>query len=98
MDPNGIKQEQEEATKALATLVEPFISACNSTGVEHEVILVRGDPREALLEACLHHNVNLLVVGSRGLGTVRRALLGSVSTHMVHHAHCPVLVVPTAPR
>src|SRR5919199_2532736 len=35
----------------------------------------------------------LIVVGSRGLGGIRRALMGSVSDSVVQHAHCPVLVV-----
>ena len=35
----------------------------------------------------------LIVIGSRGLGGVRRALMGSVSDSVVRHAHCPVLVV-----
>ena len=35
----------------------------------------------------------LIVMGSRGLGRVRRALMGSVSDSVVRHAHCPVLVV-----
>ena len=35
----------------------------------------------------------LIVVGSRGLGGIRRALIGSVSDSVVRHAHCPVLVV-----
>jgi nucleotide-binding universal stress UspA family protein len=35
----------------------------------------------------------LIVIGSRGLGKIRRALLGSVSDSVVRHAHCPVLVV-----
>ena len=35
----------------------------------------------------------LIVVGSRGLGGIRRAILGSVSDSVVRHAHCPVLVV-----
>jgi len=35
----------------------------------------------------------LVVLGSRGLGPLRRALMGSVSSSVVHHAHCPVLVV-----
>jgi nucleotide-binding universal stress UspA family protein len=36
----------------------------------------------------------LIVMGCRGLGGVRRALMGSVSDSVVRHAHCPVLVVP----
>ena len=35
----------------------------------------------------------LIVLGSRGLGPLRRALMGSVSDSVVHHAHCPVLIV-----
>ena len=35
----------------------------------------------------------LIIMGSRGLGGVRRALMGSVSDSVVRHAHCPVLVV-----
>jgi nucleotide-binding universal stress UspA family protein len=35
----------------------------------------------------------LIVMGCRGLGGVRRALMGSVSDSVVRHAHCPVLVV-----
>ena len=37
----------------------------------------------------------LIVMGSRGQGGVRRALMGSVSDSVVRHAHCPVLVVRT---
>ena len=37
--------------------------------------------------------VGLIVMGSRGLGGIRRALMGSVSGSVVRHAHCPVLVV-----
>lgn len=37
--------------------------------------------------------VGLIVMGSSGLGRIRRALMGSVSDAVVRHAHCPVLVV-----
>jgi nucleotide-binding universal stress UspA family protein len=40
-----------------------------------------------------HIGAGLIVMGSRGLGGVRRALMGSVSDSVVRHAHCPVLVV-----
>jgi nucleotide-binding universal stress UspA family protein len=50
-----------------------------------------GDPARALLE--LAATADLLVVGSRGLGAVRRVLLGSVSEKVLQHAPCPVLIV-----
>jgi nucleotide-binding universal stress UspA family protein len=36
----------------------------------------------------------MLVVGSRGHSAMGSFLLGSVSNHVVHHAHCPVVIVP----
>jgi nucleotide-binding universal stress UspA family protein len=57
--------------------------------------LVVGDPREVLVKSA--EDAALLVVGSRGAGPFREMLLGSVSSHCVHHAACPVVVI-RAPR
>ncbi|MEO8828130.1 universal stress protein [Lapillicoccus sp.] len=66
----------------------------------HEAVkrsVVCGHPAAALLAAA--KGADLLVVGSRGHGGFAGMLLGSVSTHLVAHAPCPVVVVrqPTAP-
>lgn len=53
-----------------------------------------GRPRREL--AALSEDVDLLVVGSRGWGPARRVLLGGTAHHLVHHASCPVVVVPRA--
>jgi nucleotide-binding universal stress UspA family protein len=50
-----------------------------------------GRPAHEILKAARH--AGLIVVGARGLGSVERLLLGSVSEQVLHRASCPVLVV-----
>jgi nucleotide-binding universal stress UspA family protein len=52
---------------------------------------VEGDAGEVLAEAS--SGADLVVVGSRGRRGLRASLLGSVSSHVVQHAHCPVVIV-----
>jgi nucleotide-binding universal stress UspA family protein len=69
----------EKAQSAGATVAQAHL---RKGGVPHEIVALAED-----LE------VGLIVVGSRGHGGIRRALMGSVSDAVVRHAHCPVLVV-----
>lgn len=52
-----------------------------------------GDPGEVICHVATAEHVDVIVVGSHGKGWARRALLGSVSQHVLTHAPCPVLVV-----
>ena len=56
------------------------------------VHMVNGFAAKELLDAS--HDADLVVVGSRGGGGFGRLMLGSVSSQVIHHAACPVVVVP----
>ena len=62
-------------------------------GTVAQAHLRMGEPAAQIVDLAEELGVGLVVVGSRGLGGVRRALMGSVSDSVVRHAHCPVLVV-----
>jgi nucleotide-binding universal stress UspA family protein len=51
-----------------------------------------GDPATAVLDVAETEGADLIVMGTRGLGTAERWLIGSVSDKVLHHAHCSVLV------
>lgn len=52
-----------------------------------------GDPAEKILEYAKTIDADLIVMGSRGRGALGSALLGSVSTKILQHAQCPVLIM-----
>jgi nucleotide-binding universal stress UspA family protein len=62
-------------------------------GTVAQAHLRMGTPAAEIVELAEELEVGLVVVGNRGLGGIRRALMGSVSDSVVRHAHCLVLVV-----
>jgi nucleotide-binding universal stress UspA family protein len=62
--------------------------------VEFNVEAIAGPPGQVLVDAS--KGADLLVLGHRGRGAVRSALLGSVGLHCILHATCPVTIVPPA--
>jgi len=73
-------------------LVESVAADAGEADVVLEREFIRGTPRSALYEAA--DDTDLLVVGARGHGAVGSALLGSVSTWLLHHVHRPTAVIP----
>ncbi|MEV5705000.1 universal stress protein [Actinoallomurus sp. NPDC052274] len=86
--------------EALQAMGDVTRAAADKAAAGHEVSIriraITGVPAEELLNASA--GADLLVVGSRGHGGFARLLLGSVSGQCVHHADCPVVVVPSRPR
>jgi nucleotide-binding universal stress UspA family protein len=85
-----VEQAEREARKMLDEQVEHIR---DTGGTVRESYLRQGYPDQEIVALAEEIDVGLIVMGSRGLGGMRRALLGSVSDSVVRHAHCPVLVV-----
>ena len=62
-------------------------------GTVAEAHLRQGRADEEIIDLAESLGVGLIVMGSRGRGRIRRALMGSVSESVVRHAHCPVTIV-----
>src|SRR5215212_7121197 len=86
--PSGYLEQQ--ARKQLDAMVEKVRSAGGEMAEAH---LRVGNAAPEIVTLAEDIEAGLIVIGSRGLGGIRRALMGSVSDAVVRHAHSPVLVV-----
>ena len=78
----AVREQTEKVIAGLGENIPPQFS----------VDAVSGSPAEEVLIAA--KEADLLVVGSRGAGGFARLVLGSVSSQVAQHAHCPVVVIP----
>jgi len=94
VEEHWLQREQEhlerEAQLLLDSQVEEIEAAGSSVEQTHLGI---GKPDEEIVALAEELEAGLIVIGSRGRGGIRRALMGSVSDSVVRYAHCPVLVV-----
>jgi nucleotide-binding universal stress UspA family protein len=80
---------QQEADMVLGEMTKLLAD----TPVKVEQKAVEGHPARTILETAKEGQFDLIVMGSRGMSRLAGFLLGSVSDAVVHHAHCPVMVV-----
>jgi nucleotide-binding universal stress UspA family protein len=92
-DPDVIEQVSADAG---VHLLEPARALVREAGVEHEIEVASGDPAHTLIDILERFGCDMVVMGARGMGRLRSALLGSVSHEVLHAAPVPVLIVKTA--
>jgi len=74
-------------------LIQRHGAKLSKSGFQIREVLRLGKPADEILTVAKQEKADLIVTGAKGLGAIRRVLLGSVSTRVVQHAHCGVLVV-----
>lgn len=85
MLPEEDEERRHELDDAKATLA--------AKGIEAAVVERKGDAATMIVDEAERESVDMIVMGTRGLNTTRRWLMGSVSSRVVQHAPCNVLVV-----
>jgi nucleotide-binding universal stress UspA family protein len=94
LDPDLQSRMEEDAEEAARAKLKEQVQKIREAGTEVAGVHTRvGFPDAEIVGLAERLSAGLIVMGSRGLGPLRRALMGSVSDSVVRHAHCPVLVV-----
>jgi nucleotide-binding universal stress UspA family protein len=91
-EPGGNEQAQRDCDARVAHMTGATLDVLSSEGVAARTAVVFGQPGEEIVRLADQEQADLIIVGRRGAG-LSRALLGSVSEHVVKHATRPVLVL-----
>lgn len=89
------KKLLEDEEKYVKSYMTPIVEHLSKTGVKASSKIVKTDISvvNAIRNTADDEEADLIVIGSTGMTAVKRVLLGSISSGVVTHAHCPVLVV-----
>lgn len=83
-----IDKERKSADIYLESLAERLRAA----NVQGKVKRCTGSARVEILRVAEEERIDMIITGTRGRGKIKRTLLGSVSDHVLHHAHVPVII------
>lgn len=84
----------DSLSDAQRDVLDATVAALDLEGVDYRTREEIGDAAVQLVAVCEELDADLLVVGRRGSGLLRRMVVGSVANHLIHESTSPVLVVP----
>ena len=90
----GSKEYMDELKEEQQKTMDHFIGKLHLEGVEHNQVVLLGEPYEEIIELAKKDGYDLIVMGRRGFSKITRFFLGSVSHRVLSGAPCPVLIIP----
>lgn len=95
-DENEVDQRKQAVRKKSIDSTRQFQEFCERKGIITRVFIEEKVESVGftVCKIAKENNASLILMGQRGLGAIQRALYGSVSEYVLHHAHIPVLIVP----
>ncbi len=93
-----------ESEKLLSELLEAYkkenqeiLSKCSDIahqkGITIKTVHLQGNPAPVILDYSKKENFDLVIMGSRGMGKFKELILGSVSSKIVHHSPCAIMII-----
>ncbi|MCK2214193.1 universal stress protein [Actinomadura sp. ATCC 31491] len=93
-----VENEAQAQAEASAKEGAELAAASGLADVTYRAVADNESVWKTIVDVADELDASLIVTGSRGLAGVRSVLLGSVSNHVLHHAHRPTLIVPPPPQ
>ena len=90
---DAIRAYEEKVVEQAKLLTQQYTARLSTGKIQHEALILKGDPRTIILEQIEKYQPAAIVMGSRGLGLLKRSLLGSVSDYVLHESNAPVIIV-----
>jgi len=82
-----------EIMKNSEELIKPFEDLLEDSGVEYEIRILEGSPANNIDTVVNIEKIDLIVMGSRGVGNFEGLFLGSVAHQVLHKVQCPVFII-----
>jgi len=87
----------DELLEAHKNESQKILDKCSSIATQKGIVinttLLEGNPASTILEFSQREKYEVIIIGSRGMGHFKELVLGSVSSKILHHSLCPVLLI-----
>jgi nucleotide-binding universal stress UspA family protein len=91
--PKIIEKLRADYEREYTKILERCKEMANRSGINIHTVLVEGDPASEIIGYSEMEKIDIIIIGSRGMGKFKELVLGSVSNKVLHHAKCSVMLV-----